>query len=830
MATEHSRKNLGSLFGGEIMSINYNFQSGSEASTCTLTIISENNEYNVPKMNEKVHIPPFGLEMIVLETSLRQDSKFTTLQVELIDSMSEILDREMVFIWGTHTDMRGNLSSNGYLIDKTLFLSPLDYPKNTRFSRNLARPTTSRNFNKNFGNGVNVIGFGRITLREEASRTITIDPSAEELIDGNTFVEEKRVVIDAFELNRTLTTDKTMLLANHLPLISLGYDPEQAELKFGYTASDLFKLFLSKGISFESNDERFLSDENIMFSDSGSFRKVLSSVLSKIGRSFYVDPFTQKIHIVTNGEIASINTNLNNMYLNFENTESAEQLTLTKSIKNVEATHHFIKGQATKFVGENSSSTSVAPKAKKHVLYKLSGEELFKELDLKEADIKFAKIVAPFYNRTQDTEATDKLVFALGETRPFELNGTYYGPDEYRYSDVNLLDKNRGNWFSVINSDDRYNFFDFDPSISTDAIRLLINGKNAISVSEANYLAFIDSYMTLLGGVYISSPISKRRLDRRQYLDTELKSGEYVIAIADANEFIDNVPELSFLQKLRIKAANKTGGKIKNIRVKDLAARLKILQGDDEEEDNTSDDEDDEGNPLGSRFHVIAVRDMKYFNDNGISEDEGEGFSERIHKNFYLFTSTQGRFLVKQDNKSTSKAEDIAKRCEQAFDDTGVLDGVKEKLIVKYMVVGNDKSSGDQQDTSSPEINFLRTDLSNVKQFASRQFSVFSSEYEEANHFIKNINTINPEFEGPFITTDIKYFRPPERADFDMDKGVSSISVSMGAQGISTSIRYSSIKFAQIDTSLSREFLGSSTTDQVKRFSQNAFVKNRIGS
>tara|TARA_R100000426_G_scaffold83604_1_gene62351 strand:- start:394 stop:2562 length:2169 start_codon:yes stop_codon:yes gene_type:complete len=722
--------------------------------------------------------------------------------------MSEILDREMVFVWGTHTDMRGNLSSNGYFIDKALFVSETSYPRQTRFSDNIERPTTSRNFNKNFGNGVNVIGFGRLTMRDEASRTITIDSAAEEVLGGNTFVEERKVVIDAFELNRTLTTDDRALLGGASTVIALGYNPEQGELKFGYTASDLFKLFLSKGISFESEDKRFLSDENIMFSDSGTFRKVLTTVLGKIGRSFYVDPFTQEIKIVTNAEVASINTNLNNLYLNFENTESAEQLTLTKSIKNVDATHHFIKGQATKFEGENRSF-SIEPKAKKHVLYKLGEDELVgNEIDLvSEQDMDFAKIVAPFYNRTQNAEATDKFVFALGETNG-NNNGDIYGKDEYSYSKVNLLDKNRGNWYSVINSDDRYNFFDFDPAESEQAIRLLVNGKNAISVSEANYLSFIESYMTMLGGVYISTPISKNRLDRRQYLDADLQSGQYNIAIADGNEFITNVPELSFIVTIGRAVAKKRKVRFQNLRVKDLAAKIFGAS-------------DDDG------FHVIAIRNMSFFND---SMDDTEDFTDTINKNFYLFTSTQGRFLAKQDSGSTRKAEDIRDQCREAFDSTRILDGVKDKIVVKYMVVRNDKSVDDQQDTSTPEINFLRTDLSKVKQFSKRNFSVFSSEYEEANHFIKNINTVNPEFEGPFITTDIKYFRPPERADFDMDQGVSSISVSMGAQGVSTSIKYSSMKFAQIDTSLSREFLGSSTTDPSKRFSQNAFVKNRIGT
>lgn len=510
MAIENSRKKIGSLFGGEITSINYNFQSGSESATCTLTLISENNEFAVPKMNERVNIPPFGIEMIVLETSLRKDPQYTVLQVELIDSLSEILDREMVFIWGTHTDMRGNLSSNGYQVDKTLFLPQSAYPRQTTFSDNINRPTTSRNFIKDFGNGMNVIGFGRLTMRQEASQTITIDPAATQLVGGNSFVEEKKVVFDAFELNTTLTRDSNILSEDIVPVINLGYNPTQGELKFGYTASDLFKLFVSKGISFKSNDERFLSDDNIMFSDSGTFRSVLSSVLGKIGRSFYVDPFTQKINIITNADIASINRNLNNLYLNFENTEAAEQLTLNKSIKNVEATHHFIKGQATIFEEENRDF-NIEPRSKKHVLYRLQEAEITQGTNLLNAgDAMLISNLAPFYIRTQDADATDKFAFALGAIKGTS-SSDFYGQQEYNYVKENKIEKAKGSWYSDINSDDRYNFFDFKPEDAEEAIRLLSSkGKNAISVSEAGYINFIESFVTLWGAFILAAQCQRK--------------------------------------------------------------------------------------------------------------------------------------------------------------------------------------------------------------------------------------------------------------------------------------------------------------------------------
>ena len=55
-------------------------------------------------------------------TSIKKDPNFSVLQVELVDSLSDILDKELVLIYGEHTDLDYNLNNSGYFIAKSLFL------------------------------------------------------------------------------------------------------------------------------------------------------------------------------------------------------------------------------------------------------------------------------------------------------------------------------------------------------------------------------------------------------------------------------------------------------------------------------------------------------------------------------------------------------------------------------------------------------------------------------------------------------------------------------------------------------------------------------------
>jgi hypothetical protein len=81
----------------------------------------------------------------------------------------------------------------------------------------------------------------------------------------------------------------------------------------------------------------------------------------------------------------------------------------------------------------------------------------------------------------------------------------------------------------------------------------------------------------------------------------------------------------------------------------------------------------------------------------------------------------------------------------------------------------------------------------------------------EAKLFLENFGTLNPPTPCPLISSTVRYERGPLRTDFDIETGVSSISVGINAQGgITTTIGYDSRKFIVIDKSIARDYLGSS--------------------
>ena len=818
MALENSRQKIGSLFGGEIMSVNYNFQSGSESSTCTLTIVNEKNEFLIPEMNEMVSVPPFGIKMTVLETSIRQNPEYSVLQVELIDSMSEILDKELVLIYGTHTDVQGNLSAGVYELEKELFLPRSAYPPSTIFNSRVIFPATSKKFRKNHGDGKNVIGFGRLTYKKKARKIITVEDINN--INVTRGIEDQTtVVFDALELNRDLTDDKVVL--NNESRLLFRYPLNSGQLSFGYTLSNLIELIKSKGISLEGLGN--LNENNVLFSDSGTIRSVLTSVLSKIGRSFYVDPLTQKIKIITNSDISTINQNLNKLYSNFDNTEGAEQLTLTKSIKNVESIATVVKGTADIFKAEQRGEEEQDPPTLfKQRLYKLRTERITGTL-LNPQDIFLIERVAPFLQLTKDEALTDTYIFALaGVSNGTDRWGDLYGEKQYDYQEKfrkSRLNNNKKDrrWFKDMTAEnDAFNFKNFIPEDSPEAVRLVegkIKGekgrKNAISASEDGYLQIVQDFITLWGGVYFSNPASDHRMDKRLYTN-RVYSGDttqpYTFAQYDAEELIANVDELSFLVNLIRRYAQKTGKRAKNLKVKDVAALTGAPQG---------------GN---DGRYLIAVRNMNFFSDGVIQDVD---FREQIENNYYYFSAEEGsKDFLALSPQGFRPAKFVADACNRAFDKQREL--TKDFVVTKYQLIQEDDDE-EAEETSFPTLNFLDHISSKVKNFSKKSLNVFNSDYTETKAFIENINSFNPEFEGPFITTDITYYRPPKKADFDIQNGISAVSVSVGEDGITTSINYSSIKFAQIDTSLAKEYLNESAITPFKNNSPNAFAKNQDG-
>ena len=815
MPVENSRQNLGSLFGGEIMTLNYNFQAGSESSSCTLTLISENNEFLEPKMTEVVTLPPFGIQMSVLSTSTKQDPNFTVLQVELVDSLSDILDKELVLIYGEHTDLDYNLDNSGYFIAKSLFVPKEDFPQNKLINRGIRFPEVSKNIIKNYGDGINVIGFPRVTFKDKTPMIFTLDPDAEQdLGDRVEFQGHQWITFDARELNEELSSH-TLIDEDLLGPIfdSIPLNAGQADLRFGYTLKNLRDLITSKGVSFEEKSFELLNDENVLFSDSGTLRSVLTSTLSKVGKSFYVHPLTQKIHVLTNNDVASINRRLNDQYLNFQNTETAQQLTLTKSIKEVSANHVVVKGKLDAPSNQfTQADTEVPQRLRKHIFKKVPTAPFLGVFgaNITDNELALLSVVAPYYFVTQfDDEATDRFVFALPITDIKKIKdtaswGTLYGAQEYTVTPNSFIPKKNSAWIRNLKSDSDFSFDGFNVDNCEEAILLKgADRKTAISASESGYLDLIAAVTQMYHGIYLGSPISQNRIDRRSY---ERSSDIFFV---DADAKVLEQEQFSFLgpifEKIRLNRGQPNFGK--NMTMKDLAKITNVRTA-----------------VQGELYPVFInpINSSTFFTGEEIAELP---FKKQVIENVYKFTGKTGRFLP-FDKQSKSIIKNIANTCIRAFDRPVA----KSKLIFKYFAVENDKSSDDQgEDTEIPEFFSIKSIPSNTELFSKRQLNPFSSGYSETELFRQNINELSPQFQGPFIATNINYYRPPTRDDFDMENGVNSVSVTVGDDGISTAINYSSKKFAKVDTSIMTDFLGERSINFLKENRFDAWKRNREG-
>ena len=443
MATEIDRNKIGSLFGGEVQTVNYNFQSGSESPTCTLTIISKNNEFLIPEMNELVNVPPFGLNMRVLKTSIRQDPLYKVLQVELVDSLSFILDTELVMVFGKDTDLKGNLSKeDGFYVNKAGFLPKSAYLEGSIFNGTYDYPQFRRNYIKRYKNrGVNVIGFPRYILREQTSQPITLDPDLK--TNNVKFEETKWLVYDAGHLNRSLSNHQE---AEKYGLSITGIDPDSGSVSYGYTFSDLTRLIRSLGLSISG--DYILQDRNILITESGTLRQVLTSALSKVGRSFYVDPFTQKIRILNNFDVANINNNINKKYLNFSNTEAAEQLNLTKSIKEVTASHFLVDADLDPVEREEFDIT-IPNATRKHVLHQLKPKSINPALVGSAADLFLLASAAMFVAAAGEATSDEDLnlyIMSLQASDPDQKRGKQYGENEVYDTRSEETSRSEGEW------------------------------------------------------------------------------------------------------------------------------------------------------------------------------------------------------------------------------------------------------------------------------------------------------------------------------------------------------------------------------------------------
>lgn len=797
MPLVNSKVNLGKLFGGYISSINYSLQTSSEISGATLVVVSEDSKFDEPSFNDIVTIPPFGLKMRVVEYTKRKDTKKTVLQIELEEEASKVLDSELVFIYGIHTDPFYQINNESYYYNKSMFIDKSSWAANSGYVFNpfVKFPSQTKNPIINYGDGINVIGISRISYFEPGTTFFRTTGNPTPAAPPQT------VVFDYGRLNTSLSnyTDPS------LPLWTADKE-SNSNLSFGYTLKNLYKLFIEKGISFDEESEAIMKNDTFLFSDAGTLRNALSSCLSKLGRSFYVDPFTQKIKIISNSDIAKINETLAETFQELGDVEGATKNSYTKSIKGVEAKHLVLKGSYQIDDDGNGEGISASgdPASQRETLYKYNVESDVFSGKLNATDRAFLAALSPILaSLSSDREVSQSYALALRKFYGYG-SSSIYGNDELTFGDfVDISDG--GNWKSRVQDEftqqgitNKYigSFYDFGNTAGA----YQLNGNPSTNPpklpQDTELFQLASDYSTLNFGLYFSAPLSEKEFLGRQYQPLGKGDGSEIdnfniVPVLRSRKVI-NVPELSFISRLLQYNENQ----IASLTVGQLADRAYQNGGLG-------------GDPIrNGEYVLVCIKNLfKGFSldPKKVSTDIKENFNtvnvsvEDGPNEKHLLVTAQAKNVFDVINNASKEAF-IAER-----------DFTEDRKNISYIKVkesGSSVDGGGSIEPSEADLKSINTIKSNVKNFSRRSFQTIDQNQVEKLIFEENIQDIIPYFEGPFIRTSVDYFRPPKKEDLDITKGVSSISVSISSQGVTTSVSYSSLKFKEIDFNFISETFG----------------------
>jgi ribosomal protein S7 len=531
----------------------------------------------------------------------------------------------------------------------------------------------------------------------------------------------------------------------------------------------------------------------------------LSSCLAKIGRTFYVDPFSQEIKIISNSDISKINSNLNSKYSDGINIEGATQKSITKSISDIDAKHIMLKGVfEEKQTDSNSSPTSsFDPPSLRSTFYKF--EDLDKITSFSREDLRFFAYIAPFSSFLSGN--TDLLlnsyVLGLKLIYGFE-NSEIYGSEEARIENFTEKGK-KEEWETVIKNEFSKaenpflgSFYDFnktegayelvrkDPSAYTNL------DISAVSPDETDLLQISTAYANVRLGLWFSRPSTLERIRDRSYQSIAGASfGKDIgslqslnISIAALSDPISTVDSLSDLSRLVLFS----GKNPSKIRVGDIIPET----------------------GFGGATHVAIAKRSLFPEINDIAPND---FKLPLLENSLpaiLGKKENAYFLITDKFKSVMK--NLSKKAIETLSKE-VENRTPSQIIVSYIKVENkEEKSYDGPDPPENDISLDQKSISlqksKVKNFSSRSINVTEENVFQIEVLKNNIQNIMPEFNGPSINVSVDYFRPPKKEDLNVEDGVNSLSVSISPDGITTSVSYSSIRYKEIDFNLLSETYG----------------------
>jgi hypothetical protein len=846
-----NNSSLGDLFGGKIATMNFSYEPNSSPSSATITIVSENNRYIEPELYSRIVLPILGIPMRIVEVQYNDDGDSKTLQVEMLDELSFTLDKRLILINGVHST---GLKQNKETQQSYPYIEYLGHPKaNWRDNG----PTNERIKRTQYGV---LLGSNRTTItinKPYSNFTPTItNPSISLVYDA-----QKRNV-EAGTANVTVYNQYEI----DLPTV---VEPDQFAHtnEWGYTLSDFSAALSSLGIRISGLPTT--NANAYFFNNTGTIRSVLSSILSTFGLSFYVDPLSSQIFVINNRTIDTMNRNLALLYnaniQNLQTNTGVTKGTFKKTLKNTTARRMVLD---TSFVEPESEPINNTPTPKSKQFHRIKFDRLKKGWDDKEFE--FLKKVAGIYLTDIDRSIIDLYIYALAKSynprqwtsKPDDLK-TYGGTladgssmiDQTEVSLYNKDPQSNNNsvpfWQqairqSAVNIDNPSRIlpgFDYRslkgalPNTKTVKEEGGVLRSNVFAADPPDRLEEFAMAMNWIGfgDYHITSPMSGRRTERYSFID---QSPYKVIGPYPSLTKISEIAELGHINYLAIRS----GKGEEELTVGDLFDMRRT-----EEEGGPLDEFGFTRNDLSTptmknkskSFHFIAYLDLDLYK-NIFDFDAGKLLKE----NFYLFnivdaasSANAEQWLLVTDQWATLM-ERITNTCEDLYrywyigegkikvtDKDKYVRDTSNKRTFKYTISDDGQGGGGEGKEINIENKGIFTKNSNLPDNLFLNIEVDSLSLANLTSE-KAAEQLSTEQVGPFYEINLNYYRPPKRSDFEILKGLKSISSSIGPEGITTDISYSSRLYQEINRSFLFKYSDKSVNSGPISNNKPSFAKN----
>jgi hypothetical protein len=391
-----NNSSLGDLFGGKIATMNFSYEPNSSPSSATITVVSENNRYIEPVLYSRIVLPILGIPMRIVEVQYNDDGDSKTLQVEMLDELSFILDKRLILINGVHST---GLRENEETKESYPYIEYLGHPKANWREYG---PTKERIKRTQYGV---ILGSNRTT--------ITINKSYSNFTPSITNPSIS-LVYDAQKRNVKAGTASETIYNQYESDLPTVVEPDKFSHsnEWGYTLSDFSAALSSFGIRISGLPT--INASAYFFNNTGTIRSVLSSILSTFGLSFYVDPHSMQIFVINNRTIDTINRNLKLLYdaniQNLQINEGVTKGTFKKTLKNTTARRLVMD---TSFVEPESEPINNTPTPKRKTFHRIKFDRLEGGWDSYEFE--FLRKCAGIYLTNIDRSIIDLYIYGLAK-------------------------------------------------------------------------------------------------------------------------------------------------------------------------------------------------------------------------------------------------------------------------------------------------------------------------------------------------------------------------------------------------------------------------------